>query len=146
MNNATEYAAAGTEALRKGDAQKAHEYLSLAVEGGRTENPAVLIFLSLFVNVVFRLVLGLRVADVSNSFRLYRGDDVRRLQLACVNFDIVEEILVKLCAAHPQYRVKEIPFTFGQRQAGKTKRDLTAFARGYLETLWRLWRLKRNAR
>jgi dolichol-phosphate mannosyltransferase len=45
------------------------------------------------VNVVFRSVLGLKCADVSNSFRLYRGDELRGLQLECDNFDIVEEIL-----------------------------------------------------
>jgi aspartyl/asparaginyl beta-hydroxylase (cupin superfamily) len=42
MNNAAEYAAAGTEALRKGDAQKAREYLSLAVEGGRSDASVML--------------------------------------------------------------------------------------------------------
>jgi dolichol-phosphate mannosyltransferase len=116
------------------------------VQGGRTENPVVLIFLSQFVNAVFRLVLGLRVADVSNSFRLYRGDDLRRLKLECDNFDIVEEILVRLYAAQPNYRVREIPFTFGQRQAGNTKRNLVSFALGYLATLWRLWSMKREAK
>jgi dolichol-phosphate mannosyltransferase len=112
--------------------------------GGRTENPAILIFLSLTVNVVFRLVLGLRCADVSNSFRLYHGDDLRALTLECENFDIVEEILVKLCCARPGYRVKEIPFTFEKRKAGRTKRNLLRFALSYAGTLWRLTRLKRR--
>lgn len=112
--------------------------------GGRTENPAVLIGMSLMVNVVFRAVLGLTCADVSNSFRIYRGDDLRRLTLECQNFDIVEEILVKLCAYHPTYRVKEIPSTFGKRRAGRTKRNLVTFAIGYVGTLRRLHRLKRD--
>lgn len=114
--------------------------------GGHTENSALLIFLSLTVNVVFRLVLGLRCADVSNSYRLYRGDDLRALTLECENFDIVEEILVKLCCARPDYRVKEIPFTFEKRKAGKTKRNLGKFALSYLGTLRRLARLKRRAK
>jgi dolichol-phosphate mannosyltransferase len=110
--------------------------------GGRTENPAVLIFMSLMVNVVFRLVLGLRCRDVSNSFRLYRGDDLRALRLACDNFDIVEEILVLLSCEHPGYRIKEVPITFEERKAGKTKRKLAAFALSYLAVLWRLRRLR----
>ena len=85
---------------------------------------AVLIFMSLMVNVVFRLALGLKCYDVSNSFRLYRGDDLRTLQLKCDNFDIVEEILVKLTVARPGYRIKEVPFVFEKRKAGKTKRNL----------------------
>lgn len=115
------------------------------VAGGSTENPAILIFLSLTVNVIFRLVLSLDCADVSNSFRLYRGDQLRSLTLECDNFDVVEEILVKLCFGGPGATVKEVPFTFGQRRAGKTKRDLVAFTRSYLATLARLWRLKAGA-
>ena len=116
------------------------------VRGGKTENPAVLIFLSLMVNVVFRLVLGLKCYDVSNSLRLYRGDALRGLQLKCDNFDIIEEILIKLSYSQPGYRIKEVPFTFERRKAGTTKRRLLAFAIGYVATLLRLFRLKRQTR
>jgi dolichol-phosphate mannosyltransferase len=115
------------------------------VAGGGTDNPAVLILLSRIVNVVFRMVLGLRCSDVSNSFRLYRGTDVRALELTCDNFDVVEEMLVDLVFSRPAYSVKELPFTFGRRKAGQTKRDLWAFAWSYLATLIRLYRLKRRA-
>lgn len=42
MSNAAELATAGAEALRRGDAQKAREFLSQAVEGGRTDAPVML--------------------------------------------------------------------------------------------------------
>ena len=116
------------------------------VSGGRTENPAVLIFLSLIVNVVFRLVLGLSCHDVSNSFRLYRGDDLRSLRLKCGHFDIVEEILIKLVTLHPGYRLREVPTVFEKRKAGKTKRNLFTFALGYGITLLRLLKLKYETR
>jgi dolichol-phosphate mannosyltransferase len=115
------------------------------ITGGKTENPALLIFMSLAVNIAFRFVLGLKCRDVSNSFRLYRGADFRALRLQCDNFDIVEEILVKLVAAHPEYRIKEIPCVFEKRKAGRTKRNLVTFAFGYLFTLWRMTTLKRAA-
>ena len=54
--------------------------------GGQTENPALLIFMSQIVNVVFRLALRLKCYDVSNSFRLYRGADVRALQTGMRSF------------------------------------------------------------
>ncbi len=114
------------------------------IAGGGTDNSAILIFLSLVVNVVYRTVLGLRCADVSNSFRLYRGDDFRRPQLECDHFDIVEEILVKLFFGRPGFRLKEVPFVFEQRKAGKTKRNLFVFALGYVGTLAKLLRLKRQ--
>lgn len=116
------------------------------IQGGQTDNPAILILMSQIVNVVFRCTLRLPCADVSNSFRLYRGDELRRLSLECDNFDIVEEILVKLYFAHPGYVVKEVPFLFEKRKAGKTKRRLVAFAIGYMGTLRKLFRLKQKAK
>jgi len=112
--------------------------------GGKTENPWILILMSHAVNVVFRLVLGLGCLDVSNSFRLYRGEDLRGLRLECQHFDIVEEILVKLVFSRDHYRIKETPSTFEKRKAGKTKRQLVRFAVGYLGTLRRLLSLKRK--
>jgi dolichol-phosphate mannosyltransferase len=116
------------------------------VAGGQTENPALLIFMSRIVNVVFRLALRLKCYDVSNSLRLYRGDDIRALQLECDHFDVVEEVLVKLAALRPNFRIKEVPFTFEKRKAGKTKRQLLTFIFGYVGTLWRLLRLKAKAK
>jgi dolichol-phosphate mannosyltransferase len=116
------------------------------VAGGQTENPAALILMSRMVNIVFRLALGLKCYDVSNSLRLYRGEDVRRLQLECNHFDVVEEVLVKLVALRPDFRIKEVPFTFEKRKAGKTKRQLVTFILGYVATLWRLLRLKAKAK
>ncbi len=112
------------------------------IRGGHTQNSAILIMMSLMVNVVFRLVLGLKCLDVSNSFRLYRGADVRRLKLQCSHFDIVEEILVSLSLSQPGYRIHEVPFTFEQRKAGKTKRKLLTFVFSYIFVLWKLYRLK----
>ena len=112
------------------------------VRGGQTENPAILIFMSLAVNYIFRVCLGLHCADVSNSFRLYQGEEFRRINLLCKHFDIVEEILIKLYFARKNYILKEIPFTFEKRKAGKTKRKLLSFAIGYGGTLLRLHRLK----
>jgi dolichol-phosphate mannosyltransferase len=115
------------------------------VAGGGTENPLILIAMSLAVNVVFRVVLGLKCADVSNSLRLYRGAQLKKLKLECNHFDIVEEILVKLAFSRPRFVLKEVPFTFEKRQAGKTKRKLVAFAVGYINTLVRLYKIKRAA-
>lgn len=114
------------------------------ITGGRTENPLPLIVMSWIVNVIFGLVLGLQCADVSNSLRLYRGEQLRKLNLICNHFDIVEEILVQLVFAQPDFVIKEIPFTFEKRQAGKTKRKLLVFAISYITVLWRLYKIKRR--
>ncbi len=108
------------------------------VPGGATENPAILILLSLAVNVFFRLVLGLRCRDVSNSFRLYRAEQLRQLKLQCTNFEIIEEMLIKLCSRPIYARILEIPVVFGRRKAGVSKRNLFGFALSYLFTLLKL--------
>jgi dolichol-phosphate mannosyltransferase len=108
------------------------------VEGGFTENNVILIWMSWIVNMGYRLVLGLKCKDVSNSFKLYPGAPLRDLSLKCDNFDIVEEILYKMVRATPGAKIKEIPFSFKKRMFGQTKRNLLAFIFSYVVTLFRL--------
>jgi dolichol-phosphate mannosyltransferase len=112
------------------------------VAGGHTENPAILIFMSWVVNVVFRLVFQLHCKDVSNSFRLYRAELLKPLRLQCHHFDIVEELLILLS----DRRIVEVPVTFERRKAGESKRKLLLFALGYIWTLIRLLKIKLEAR
>jgi len=108
------------------------------VEGGETDNRAYLILLSRFVNLAYSVVLGLNVKDVSNSFKLYDGDQARSIRLTSDNFDIIEELLYKMKKANPQIQILEVPFSFKERMFGHTKRNLIAFALSYLVTLIRL--------
>lgn len=108
------------------------------VEGGETDNRAYLILLSRFVNLAYSIVLGLNVKDVSNSFKLYAGDQARGITLTSDNFDIIEELLYKMKKSNPQLRILEVPFSFKERMFGHTKRNLIAFALSYLVTLIRL--------
>lgn len=102
------------------------------VSGGKTENPKILIFMSWVLNFIYSLVLGIKVKDISNSFKLYNGELLRSLKLSATNFDIIQEILFKLYRKKPKLRVKEIPFTFQQRKHGETKRRLFAFMLTYV--------------
>jgi dolichol-phosphate mannosyltransferase len=106
------------------------------VAGGSTENNIVLILMSLTVNFLYSVVLGLHCRDVSSSFRLYRAQPLKRLHLSCDNFDIIEEILFKLKRSGSAF--KEVPFAFKQRMFGKTKRNLFLFALSFLFTLTKL--------
>jgi dolichol-phosphate mannosyltransferase len=114
-------------------------------KGGRTQNPAILIFLSFVVNVVYRLAFGLRVHDVTNSFRLYRGDQVRALHLDSLDFEVVEEILIRLAFGPAKATVIEVPVTFEKRKAGESKRNLAEFAASYIRSIVRLRRFRARA-
>jgi dolichol-phosphate mannosyltransferase len=108
------------------------------IKGGFTENSAMLVFMSLVLNVTYALVLNLKVKDVSNSFKLYDADKLRELELVCNNFDIVEEIIYKLSLLNKNLRIIEIPFTFKKRMFGETKRNLIVFMLNYIVTIIKL--------
>jgi len=106
--------------------------------GGHTENPRVLIFMSYVLNLTFRIVFSIHAKDVTNSFRLYRRSIFNGLRLESNDFDILEELLIKVTLRRPPATIGEVPVTFGRRKAGESKRKLVQFAFGYLKTLKRL--------
>jgi dolichol-phosphate mannosyltransferase len=122
--------------------QRAHEadviIASRYVQGGATENTPVLIFMSLILNFTYALVLGLKCKDVSNSFKIYRAEQLKELELTCENFDIVEEILYKLRVLNKGFSIIEVPFVFKKRIFGETKRNLVTFVLTYLITILKL--------
>ncbi|MCR5306191.1 MAG: glycosyltransferase [Oscillospiraceae bacterium] len=115
-------------------------------KNGSTDNNAVLRFMSWILNVTYRTMFGLRVKDVSDSFRMYRTQMLRTLQFECSNFDIVEEILIRLHYQYPRAEIIEIPIRFSKRAAGESKRDLFKFILSYLSTMKKLLKIKHSIR
>ena len=112
------------------------------VKGGNSDNNFILKAMSHALNCTYRIVFDIKAKDVSNSFRLYKSEQLKAVLLDCANFDIVEEILIKLKSAKKGFRIAEIPVYFNKRQAGKSKRSLLKFIASYLKTMRRLKRLK----
>jgi dolichol-phosphate mannosyltransferase len=108
------------------------------IDGGKTENGLILIFMSFVVNKLYSLVLNLNIKDVSNSFKLYKSNYVKNLILKCANFDIVEEILYNCKVNYPTIKILEIPYTFKKRMYGETKRNLLIFIFTFILTLIKL--------
>ena len=105
------------------------------VRGGNTENPAVLIWMSRILNYMYKFAFNLPINDVSNSFRLYRGDQLRAVELVSNDFDIVEEVLIRLTFGEAKATVTEVPVTFERRKAGESKRNLPAFMLSYMGSM-----------
>ena len=108
------------------------------IDNGHTENSFLLIYMSKILNWTYSYVLNIPCKDVSNSFKLYRAIDIKKLKLECNNFDVVEEILYKLCIKNPDIKIKEVAFTFKKRMFGETKRNLIFFMATYLWTIFKL--------
>lgn len=97
------------------------------IKGGDTHNGFILRMMSHMVNLAYRIVFHLKVKDVSNSFRLYNGKKLKSITLECQNFDVVEEILIRLKVRYPKLKIKEVPIYFNKRVHGESKRDLVKF-------------------
>lgn len=115
------------------------------VKGGSTDNPWLLVAFSRVLNAAFSVFVRLPARDVSNSFRLYRGDQVRAISLTSKHFDVQEEILGRLLwELDPPATVAEVPFQFKQRAEGTSKRSLFVFIGAFLAAMFRLRALRRS--
>ena len=108
------------------------------VDQGGTENAFALILMSKILNWTFSIFLNLPCKDVSNSFKIYRNEQLKSIKLSFNNFDIVEELLFKLHRRNPLIQFKEVPFVFKKRMFGETKRNLFLFILTYIYTIAKL--------
>ena len=108
------------------------------ISGGKTENSLLLIFLSKVVNLIYKNIFNFKIYDISNNYRLYKFDILKNIKLVENNFEIVEEILIKIRKNQPNVRIKEVPSTFYKREFGKSKRNLFLFFLTYLNSIYKL--------
>nr|MBC7244107.1 glycosyltransferase [Chloroflexota bacterium] len=112
------------------------------VEGGSTDMPWYRHILSIILNRVYTRVLSLPIRDISSGFRLYRASILRSLDLQSKDFDALEEILIE-CYAQG-YTILEMPMHYMPREQGKSKVKLLRFGIAYLNTLFRMWKLRNS--
>lgn len=114
------------------------------VPGGRAEMTAFRRLLSKILNRVYAGVLSLPFKDLSSGFRMYRTDVLRQLSLRARDFDILEELLIRVYAEG--WSVLELPFRYMPRGAGKSHAKLLKFGVAYLKTMGRMWRLRNSVK
>lgn len=109
-------------------------------KGGHTEDAKVSQIMSRLLNVVYRICLGIQVKDISTNYRMYQTEQLKKLELSCVNYDVLEEILLKLKlqVGKKKFRIGESPISFSKRMYGESKRQLIPFIISYVKTLFRL--------
>ena len=110
------------------------------VKGGVAYMPKSRLILSRVLNAFFARGLGLPARDLSSGFRLYRAVAVQGLELEGTNFEILEEILVKIHAEG--WRIAEMPFTYYPRERGSSHARVFAFGMDLLRAFFRLWKLR----
>ena len=108
------------------------------VPGGKTFDAKSSIIMSKMLNGVFRLFLGIKAKDISTDFRLYDAAQLKVVQLERDNYDVLQEVLLKLKLNNPNFKIGEVPITFEKRVYGESKRKLIPFIISYMKTLIQL--------
>jgi dolichol-phosphate mannosyltransferase len=122
---------------------KAHVLIaSRYVPSGRAEMSAFRRMLSKILNRTYARVLSLPLKDLSSGFRMYRIEALRNLQLKARDFDVLEEILIRVHAEG--WSILELPFRYMSRGSGRSHAKLIKFGIAYLKTLARMWRLRNS--
>jgi dolichol-phosphate mannosyltransferase len=112
------------------------------VPGGRADMGRFRRLLSHILNRTYARALSIPIGDLSSNFRMYRRETLRGLRLVARDFDVLEEILIRV---HAQgWRIREVPFHYTARAVGRTHARLFAFGWAFLKTLLRMWRLRNS--
>jgi dolichol-phosphate mannosyltransferase len=112
------------------------------VPGGEAQMTLSRRILSKILNTTYARVLSLPLKDLSSGFRMYRGDTVKHLQLEARDFDVLEEILIKVYSEG--WSIIELPFRYMTRGSGRSHAKLLKFGIAYLRTLFRMWQLRNS--
>lgn len=108
------------------------------VKGGKTYDSFPLLVMSKLLNNTYRFLLGIKATDLSAGFRIYRTELLKNIDLKCNNFDLMQEIIVKMRLLKPDLKIQEIPITFKKREYGESKRNLSLFIYSFVSTLFKL--------
>lgn len=108
------------------------------VEGGKTNDKIVSICMSRILNTVFRICLGIKAKDISTDYRMYDTAQLKRVVLTNNNYDVLQEVLLKMKLENPELKIGEVPITFNKRLFGESKRQLVPFIIDYIKSLFRL--------
>lgn len=108
------------------------------VKGGHTNDSKSSIVMSKILNTVFRISLGIKASDISTDFRMYHTAQLKEVSLTCKNYDVLQEVLLKLKMNRKDFKIGEVPISFDKRMFGESKRQLIPFIVSYIRTLIRL--------
>ena len=106
-------------------------------EGGETNDAKSSIIMSHILNTFFRICLGIKAKDISTDYRLYRTEQIKNVKLENVNYDVLQEVLLRMKQNKPDLKIGEVPISFQKRIYGESKRRLIPFIIGYMKSLIR---------
>jgi dolichol-phosphate mannosyltransferase len=92
--------------------------------------------ISRFGSLYARLILGMRVHDMTGGFNAWKANVLRTIDLESIRSEgYAFQIEMKYVATRAGFKLAEVPIRFEDRRVGKSKMSL-AIA---LEAIWRVW-------
>lgn len=112
------------------------------VKGGSNKDQLSSQIMSKVLNTVFRICLGIKANDISTDYRMYKTAYLKQVKLTCNNYDVLQEVLLKMKLKKANLRISEVPINLKKRIMGESKRKLVEFVISYIFTLCKLiqWR------
>lgn len=108
------------------------------IKGGVTNDSFLSILMSRALNLVFRICLGIKANDISTDYRMYDTKQLKKVDLVNKNYDVLQEVLMKMKLNNPTLKIGEVPITFTKRVFGESKRKLIPFIIDYIKSLFKL--------
>lgn len=96
-------------------------------------------FVSWWANLYSRMILGLRIRDMTAGFKLWRREALQGIDLEQVRSNGYSFQVEMACLCEKLgYRLVEIPIHFEDRRIGQSKLDIPV----KLESAWRTWQIR----
>lgn len=111
-------------------------------KGGKSDNPFFLRLQSHILNIAFRYLLGIKAKDISNSMRIYDVKMLKNIELKADNFDILQEVLIKLKKSDKHFKIKEVSIHFHEREKGVSHRKFFPFLLSFSKTFICLFKIR----
>lgn len=117
------------------------------VKGGITHDAKSSIIMSHILNGVMRTIIGVKAKDISTAYRLYDADLLRAVTLKEENYDVLQEVILKMKLEKKkrqtgEFTIGEVPIEFEKRMYGESKRQLFKFVCSYVCTLFKLLHIR----
>ena len=112
------------------------------VDGGFADMPRLRRWLSRILNAFFSRGLSLPYKDLSSGYRLYKRSALEEIEITARDFEVVEEILIRLYAKG--FQIREMPFRYAPREEGRSHAKIIKFGLRMLRTFFQMWKLRNS--
>ncbi len=111
-------------------------------KGGKTNDAITSRIMSKILNTIMRIIIDVKAKDISTSFRIYMTDQLKSVKLGCENYDILQEVILKIKLNTVGFKIGEVPILFAKRVYGESKRHLLKFICSYILTVFKLLNIR----